>query len=327
MINADAHLVADLFGELEQKKCRAGFGDALVELGEQNRDVVVLTADLAGSTNVEGFADRYPDRFFQVGVAEQNMMGVAAGLALAGKIPFTASYATFSPGRSWDQLRVSVAYTQANVKVVGAHAGLSVGPDGATHQALEDLAITRVLPNLTVLAPCDYQQTIKAVHAIAELDGPCYLRFGRTATPAFTTADTPFDIGRADVLRDGDDLTILACGPLVYEALLAAEHLHAQQVEARVLNCHTVKPLDVSAVVAAAQQTGALLTVEEHQIHGGLGGAVAETLALHAPTPLEMVAMPDHFGESGPPEELLTKWELTAPAIVEKAQRALDRKN
>jgi transketolase len=287
---------------------------------------VVLTGDLAGSTKVDTFRDRYPDRFFQVGVAEQNMMGIAAGLALSGKIPFTASYATFSPGRSWDQLRVSVAYTQANVKVVGAHAGLSVGPDGATHQALEDLAITRVLPNLTVVVPCDYQQTIKAVHALAAIEGPCYLRFGRTATPAFTTVDSPFRIGKIEVLRDGDDLTILACGPLVYEALLAAEQLHTHQVEARVLNCHTVKPLDVPAVIAAAQQTGAIVTVEEHQIHGGLGGAVAETLAQHAPAPVEIVAMPNQFGESGPPKELLTKFGLTAPAIVESAHRALARK-
>ncbi len=325
-MTADAHLIDPLFDAPEQKACRAGFGDALVQLGERNEDVVVLTGDLADSTKVDAFQERYPDRFFEVGVAEQNMMGIAAGLALAGKIPFTSSYATFSPGRSWDQLRVSVVYTGANVKVVGAHAGLSVGPDGATHQALEDLAMTRVLPNLTVVVPCDYEETVKATHALAEHDGPCYMRFGRSQTPAFTTKDTPFRIGRAEVLRDGDDLTIVACGPLVYEALLAAERLHAGQVEARVLNCHTIKPLDLAAVTAAANETGALVTVEEHQVHGGLGGAVAEVLAQQAPTPLEMVAMPDHFGESGTPEELLATWGLTAPTIVERARRVLTRK-
>jgi transketolase len=307
--------------------CRAGFGAALVEAGEGNADVVVLTGDLAESTKVDGFRDRFPQRFFEVGVAEQNMMGIAAGLALTGKIPFLASYATFSPGRSWDQFRVSVAYSGANVKVAGAHAGLSVGPDGATHQALEDIAITRVLPNLTVVVPCDYQQTMRVVHALAGLDGPAYLRFGRTTTPVFTTVETPFEIGRAETLRHGDALTIAACGPLLYEALRAAEQLHADGIEARVLDCHTVKPLDAEAIVAAANETGALVTVEEHQITGGLGGAIAETLARHAPCPVEMVAMPDHFGESGPPDALLAKWGLTAPAIASAAHRVLARKD
>ncbi|MGI8451518.1 MAG: transketolase family protein [Streptosporangiaceae bacterium] len=326
MISRDAHLVAGPFGELEQKACRAGFGDALAALGEDDENIVVLTGDLAESTKVDGFRDRFGDRFFEAGVAEQNMMGIAAGLALAGKIPFLSSYATFSPGRSWDQFRVSVAYTGANVKVAGAHAGLSVGPDGATHQALEDIAITRVLPGVTVVVPCDYHETIKATRAIAARQGPAYLRFGRTTTPVFTTPDSPFQIGRAEILRDGGDLAIVACGPLVYEALLAARDLHGEGIEARVINSHTIKPLDIATLTAAARETGGIVTVEEHQIHGGLGGAVAEALAAHHPAPVEMVAMPDHFGESGPPGELLAKWGLTAPSIADAAHRVLTRK-
>ncbi len=327
MIVTEAHLVEGLFErELPSKAPRDGFGDGLVVLGERNPDVVVLTGDLADSTRVSAFRDRFPDRFFQVGVAEQNMMGIAAGLAICGKIPFCSSYATFSPGRNWDQLRVSVCYSEANVKVAGAHAGLSVGPDGATHQALEDIAITRVLPNMTVVVPCDYHQTLKATIALAEHRGPAYFRFGRERTPIFTTPETPFELGRAQVLRHGSDLTIVACGPLVLEALKAARTLAAEGIEARVLNCHTIKPLDVEALVAAARETGALVTVEEHQIHGGLGSAVAEALALHHPAPMEMVAMPDSFGESGRAEELLEKWGLTAPAIVERARRVLRRR-
>ncbi|MGH3404272.1 MAG: transketolase family protein [Streptosporangiaceae bacterium] len=326
MIPAHAHLVPGLFGVLDQKSCRAGFGDALTDLGEEDQNIVVLTGDLAESTKVDGFRDRFPARFFEAGVAEQNMMGIAAGLALAGKTPFLSSYATFSPGRSWDQFRVSVAYTGANVKVAGAHAGLSVGPDGATHQAMEDIAITRVLPGVTVVVPCDYCEAVKATRAIAARHGPAYMRFGRTATPAFTTPDSPFEIGRAEVLCDGGDLAIVACGPLVYEALLAARQLHSEGIEARVINSHTIKPLDVAALTAAAAETGAIVTVEEHQVHGGLGGAVAEVLAAHHPAPVEMVAMPDHFGESGPPGELLAKWGLTAPSIAGAARRVLARK-
>jgi transketolase len=327
VIATEARLAEGLFErELASRAPRDGFGDGLVILGERNPAVVVLTGDLADSTRVSGFRDRFPDRFFQVGVAEQNMMGIAAGLAICGKIPFCSSYATFSPGRNWDQLRVSVCYSEANVKVAGAHAGLSVGADGATHQALEDIAITRVLPNMTVVVPCDYHQTLKATIALAEHRGPAYFRFGRERTPVFTTPETPFELGRAQMLRHGSDLTIVACGPLVLEALKAARALAAEGIEARVLNFHTIKPLDVETLVAAARETGALVTVEEHQVHGGLGSAVAEALALHHPAPIEMVAMPDSFGESGRAEELLEKWGLTAPAIVERARRVLMRR-
>lgn len=326
MISPSARLVADLFGELEMKAGRAGFGDALVRLGAVNEDVVVLTADLAESTKVDGFRDKFPGRFFQVGVAEQNMMGIAAGLALTAKVPFISSYATFSPGRNWDQFRVSVAYSNANVKIAGAHAGLSVGPDGATHQALEDIAITRVLPGVVVVVPCDYHEAVRVTEAFAAYQGPAYLRFGRASTPVFTTPQSPFEIGRANVLRNGTDVAIIGCGPPLYEALKAAERLASEQIQARVINCHTIKPLDVETIVNAAGDTGAIVTVEEHQIIGGLGGAVAEALAQHLPTPVEMVAMPDHFGESGTADELLEKWGLTAPSIVAAAKRAIARK-
>ncbi|MFZ0217697.1 MAG: transketolase C-terminal domain-containing protein [Candidatus Dormiibacterota bacterium] len=326
MTTLETALVGDVTGELPKKGCRAGFGQALVELGEQLPEVVALTGDLADSTRVAPFAEAYPKRFFDMGVAEQNMMGVAAGLAIAGKVPFLTSYATFSPGRNWDQFRVAVAYTQANVKVVGAHAGLSVGPDGATHEALEDLAMVRVLPGVTVVVPCDYEQARLATHALARHRGPAYIRFGRENTPVFTTPDTPFELGRAQVFREGSDLTIVGCGPLVHEALLAAAQLAEEGISARVVNCHTLKPLDVETLVRCAEETGAIVTVEEHQVTGGLGGAVAEALGEHRPTPMERVGMPDSFGESGKAAELLEKWGLTAPAIVRKAKSVVARR-
>jgi transketolase len=327
MIDVVATLVARDGGEVERKGCRTGFGQALLELAEQRSDVVVLTGDLADSTRVVKFGQQFPERFFDVGVAEQNMMGIAAGLALTGKVPFLTSYATFSPGRNWDQFRVSVAYTQANVKVVGAHAGLSVGPDGATHEALEDIAIVRVLPGVVVVVPCDYEQARQATHTLAEHVGPAYIRFGREDTPVVTTTETGFELGRAQLFREGGDVSLLACGPLVYEALRAADELARDGIEAQVLNVHTIKPLDVDAILRCADETGALVTVEEHQVHGGLGGAVAEALALHRPTPLEMVGMPDSFGESGKAAELLDKWGLTAPAIVDRARRVMARRD
>ncbi|MGH7922862.1 MAG: transketolase family protein [Candidatus Dormibacteraceae bacterium] len=319
-------IATDLHGELPRKGCRAGFGQALVELGGASEDVVVLTGDLADSTRVAPFAKAYPKRFFDMGVAEQNMMGTAAGLAIAGKVPFLTSYATFSPGRNWDQFRVSVAYTRANVKVVGAHAGLSVGPDGATHEALEDLAMVRVLPGVTVVVPCDFEQARLATHALAAHRGPAYIRFGREDTPVFTSAQTPFQLGRAQLFKDGSDVTLAACGPLVFEALLAAEALAREGISARVINVHTLKPIDVDALQRCASETGCLVTVEEHQVTGGLGGAVAEVLGEHCPVPLERVGMPDSFGESGGASQLLQKWGLTAPAIVTKARRVVARK-
>ena len=319
-------LDVDLHADLPVKGCRAGFGQALVELGESNPNVVALTGDLADSTRVAPFAKAYPSRFFDMGVAEQNMMGVAAGLSLGGKIPFLTSYATFSPGRNWDQFRVSVAYTGANVKVVGAHAGLSVGPDGATHEALEDLAMVRVLPGVTVVAPCDYEQARLATHALAAHRGPAYIRFGREDTPVFTSPDTPFELGQAQVFREGSDVTLFACGPLCFEALLAAEALDRVGISARVVNVHTLKPIDVDTVVDSVSRTGCAVTVEEHQITGGLGGTVAEVLGEHYPAPLERVGMPDSFGESGTARQLLEKWGLTAPAIVEKGNKVVARK-
>lgn len=327
MIDVVATLVARDGEVVERKGCRTGFGQALVELAERRSDVVVLTGDLADSTRVAKFGEKFPERFFDVGVAEQNMMGLAAGLALTGKVPFLTSYATFSPGRNWDQFRVSVAYTQANVKVVGAHAGLSVGPDGATHEALEDIAIVRVLPGVVVVVPCDFEQARQATHALAEHVGPAYIRFGREDTPVLTTTETGFELGKAQLFRDGGDVSLVACGPLVYEALRAADELARDGIEARVLNVHTIKPLDVDAIARCARETGAIVTVEEHQVHGGLGGAVAEALAQHRPAPMEMVGMPDSFGESGKAAELLDKWGLTSPAIVRAARRVVERRD
>lgn len=312
--------------DVEQIPTRNGYGDALVELGKEDERVVVLTGDLAESTRAHLFQKAYPKRFFECGVAEQNMMGVAAGLALSGKIPFVSSYAVFVPGRNWDQLRVSVCYTNANVKVAGAHAGISVGPDGATHQALEDIAITRVLPNLTVIVPCDYHETKKTTKALAKMKGPAYFRFAREKTPVITTEKTPFVIGKALVMREGKDLTIAACGPLVYEALVAAEHLAKKNISCEVLNCHTLKPFDEKTLITSVKKTKACVTVEEHQITGGLAGAVAETLGRNAPVPVENIGMPNSFGESGEPKELLEKYGMTAKDIIKAVQKALKRK-
>jgi transketolase len=312
--------------DVEQAGTRDGYGQGLIELGEKNPNVVVLTADLAESTRVEEFGKKYPERFVECGVAEQNMMGIAAGLALSGKIPYVSSYAVFSPGRSWDQLRVSVCYTQANVKVAGAHTGISVGPDGATHQALEDIAIVRVLPNIVVEVPCDVHEARKTTLASADHKGPFYFRFGREKTPIITTAETPFEIGKVITLRDGDDVSIVACGPLVYQSLLAAEQLATEGISARVINNHTIKPIDKLGLAKAAKETGAIVTVEEHQITGGLGGAVAEALGESYPVPIERVGMPDTFGESGNPAELYEKYGMSISKIKEAAKSVIKKK-
>lgn len=326
MLHPDAHLHPHaLLPTADMIPTRNGYGDALVELGTNNPDIFVLTGDLAESTRAHLFQRAFPDRFVECGVAEQNMMGVAAGLAYAGKIPFVSSYAVFVPGRNWDQLRVSVCYGNANVKIAGAHAGISVGPDGATHQALEDLAITRVLPNLVVVVPCDYEETRKCTRAFAAHTGPCYFRFAREKTPVITTPDTPFEIGKAYRCREGSDVTIAACGPLLHEALLAAETLSTRGIEADVLNCHTLKPFDEQTLVASVKKTGACVTVEEHQTIGGLFGAVSETLARLHPTPVEAIGMNNRFGESGEPDELLTKYGMRATDIVRAAERAISR--
>lgn len=304
---------------------RDGYGQALVELGKQNERIVALTADLAESTRVADFRAAFPERFFQCGVAEQNMMGIAAGLALSGFIPFLTSYAVFSPGRSWDQLRVSVCYSNANVKIIGAHSGISVGPDGATHQALEDIAMTRVLPNLVVIAPCDVHETRKATLAAAAYKGPVYIRFGRDKTPVVTQESTPFEIGKASVLQTGTDVSIIACGPLVAEALLAAQTLATQGISAEVINCSTIKPLDEETLTKSLKKTKCCVTVEEHQITGGLFGAIAEFTSRVIPTPIEPVGMPNSFGESGEPAELLAAYGMDQAAILAAVKRVLKR--
>lgn len=312
--------------DIEQVPTRNGYGEGVVELGEENENVMVLTADLAGSTKVSDFQKKYPERFLEMGIAEQNMMGVAAGLSWEGKIPFVSSYAVFSPGRNWDQLRVSVAYSKANVKVAGAHAGISVGPDGATHQALEDIAITRVLPNMTVVVPCDYLETKKATIALGRMEGPVYFRFAREKTPVFTTEHTPFQVGKAEIFKEGTDVAIIGSGPVLYNGMLAAMELEKEGISCMVINNHTIKPIDAETIIAAAKQCGAVVTIEEHQTMGGCGSAVAEVLALNHPVPIEMVGVQDHFGESGEPQELLEAFHMTAPYIAKAVQRVLKRK-
>lgn len=329
-------LAKNLFSpDIAQAPTRNGYGEGVIEAGKKNKNVVVLCCDLTESTRSQGFKDAFPDRFVEIGVAEQNMMGVAAGMALEGKIPFCSSYAVFSPGRNWDQVRVSVCYNEANVKIVGAHAGISVGPDGATHQALEDIAITRVLPHMTVLSPCDAIEARKATIAAAELNGPVYIRFAREKTPIMTTEKTPFTIGKAEVFKQGRDVTIIATGPLVYEALLAAKkaeggwrktEVRSQIADCEVINCHTIKPLDIKTILKSVRKTRAVVTVEEHQITGGLGGAVAEMLVKNFPVPMEMVGMQDTFGESGQPNELLHKYEMDSRAIAGAVKRVLRHK-
>lgn len=327
MINPRAYLNPHLLSDkVEKIPTRNGYGDALVSLGEQDERIVVLTADLAESTRALAFQKKFPSRFIECGVAEQNMVGVAAGLALSGKIPFASSYATFVPGRAWDQLRVSVCYTGANVKIAGAHSGISVGPDGATHQALEDIAMVRPLPHLTILVPCDYEETRKATFAAAKHKGPVYLRFTREKTAIITTAKTPFVIGQSTLMRSGKHVTIVACGPLVYEALIAAEALAQKGIEAEVINASSIKPFDEKTLLKSIKKTGCCVTVEEHQITGGLFGVVSETLARHYPAPIEPIGMPNTFGESGEPSELLEKYGMTSEQIVKATKRVIKRR-
>lgn len=316
------NLVNDLI-KVEKKATRDGFGEAMMMLGRNNKNVVVVTGDLGESMKVDEFEKLYPERFVQVGVAEQNMMGVAAGMALSGKIPFAVSYAVFNPGRNWDQMRVSVCYTNANVKIVGEHTGVTVGPDGATHQALEDIAMTRVLPNLMVVVPADYEQAKKATIAIALHRGPVYLRLTRPKTVCFTTATTPFELGKAQVLREGKEVTIFACGVLVYEALLAAEELK-NEVDVEVVNVHTIKPIDEETVVRSAKKTGKVITLEDHQINGGLGGAIAEVLGEKCPTKMIRMGMKDSFGESGEPKELLAKYGLNKDGVIKVVRKIIN---
>lgn len=325
-ISPRAALASDIYGSVQKVPARDGFGHGLVELGAKDKNVVVLCADLTDSTRTGWFKEKYPERFIECGIAEQNMMAVAAGLSIEGKIPYLSTYAVFCPGRTWDQLRVSVCYDKRNVKLSGAHAGISVGPDGATHQALEDIAITRCLPNLTVLAPCDWLEAKKATIAAHSHAGPVYIRFGREKVPTITTEKTPFKIGRAEIFRDGEDVCVIACGSLVYEALVAAKELEKDGIDAMVINSHSVKPIDAKTISEAAKKTGCVVTAEEHQVTGGLGGAVAEVLAENYPVPMKRVGIPDKFGESGTPEELMAKYRLTSAGIIAAVKETVKRK-
>lgn len=321
-MNKPAHLSKDIFtSKIELIPTRDGYGDGVVEAGKDNDDIVILSADLTDSTRSNGFEEAFPKRFIEIGVAEQNMAGIGAGLALSGKIPFIASYATFSPGRNWDQIRVSICYSNANVKIVGAHAGLSVGPDGATHQALEDIAITRVLPNMTVLVPSDYEEARKATIAAAKHKGPVYLRLARAESAAFTTKETKFEIGKAQVFMEGKDLTIISAGPILYEAMKAAQELGLKYgISCEVINMATIKPLDKNTIMKSAEKTRMVMTVEEHQIHGGLGGAIAEVLAQNSQVPLKIIGVEDTFGESGEYKKLWEKYGLSSDHIVNEVR-------
>jgi transketolase len=314
-------------GELKSVPTRNGFGEGLIEAGKRNKNVLAICADLAESTRMEGFKKAYPAQYLEIGVAEQMLVAMAGGLAAAGKIPWIASYAMFNPGRSWEQVRTIMALNETNVKIAGAHAGVSVGPDGATHQAIEDIAIMRVIPHMTVVVPCDSVQTKKATIALSERFGPVYLRFAREKSPIVTTDATPFEVGKAQTFRDGNDVAIVACGILVYNALVAADELAREDgIDARVINNHTIKPMDEDTIVSAARECGAVVTVEEHQVHGGMGSAVAETLAAKAPTPIEFVGVQDRFGQSGDPAELIEYYGMGTAAIKDAVRRAYARK-
>ncbi|MFH1769523.1 MAG: transketolase family protein [Parcubacteria group bacterium] len=329
MINSNAKLAIGVFGKETPEfiPIRDGYGKGVVEAGQKDERIVVLCADLTESTRSHWFKEQFPERFIEMGVAEQNLATVGAGLAGYGKIPFIASYATFSPGRNWEQIRTTACLNDLPVKVVGAHAGVSVGPDGATHQALEDIALMRVLPGMTVVIPCDAIETHKATLALAHDDKhPGYLRLAREKSPVITTQDTPFEIGKAEIFREGDDVTLIACGPLVYNALVAAEELSKENINATVINNHTIKPLDEQTIIDSAKKTGAVVTIEEHQIAGGLGSAIAELLSQHQPTPQEFIGMKDTFGESGTPEELYKHFGLDSESIKEAVKKVLSRK-
>ena len=331
MLNDELKLAQNIFDKPAEAPTRDGFGKALLELGETEPRVVVLCADLAESTRALAFKEKYPERYIELGVAEQNLATVASGLANYGKIPFIASYATFSPGRNNEQIRTTISLNNVPVKIMGMHAGVSVGPDGATHQALEDIALMRVQPNMTVVSPCDAEEARKAIHAAAEYAGPVYVRFGREKTPIMTTADTPFELGKANVLwtpESGDkpQTAIFATGPLVYQSLCAARQLEKDGIAVSVVNMHTIKPLDRDTVVTEARAAGAVVTVEEHQIAGGFGSTIAEALAQECPLPLEFVGVLDRFGQSGTPNELLKEYGMDTQSIIAAVKKVIARK-
>ena len=314
------------FEILGNKDTRSGFGEGLSELGKINQDVVALCADLTGSLKMDAFQKEHPERFFQVGIAEANMMGMAAGMTIGGKIPYTGTFANFSTGRVYDQIRQSIAYSQKNVKICASHAGLTLGEDGATHQILEDIGMMRMLPNMTVIVPADFNQTKQATIAIAKHYGPVYLRFGRPVMPIFVKPDAEFIIGKADVLQEGTDVTIIACGHLVWKSIEAAKILSEQGISVELINMHTIKPLDAAAILKSVAKTSCVVTAEEHMRNGGLGEAVAQVLGEHFPRPHEFVAVNDTFGESGSPMELMTKYGIDTQNVVAAALKAISRK-
>ncbi len=314
------------FSFAEKKDTRSGFGAGLHELGKADSNVVALCADLTGSLKMDAFKKDFPDRFFQVGIAEANMMGLAAGMTIGGKIPFTGTFANFSTGRVYDQIRQSIAYSGKNVKICASHAGLTLGEDGATHQILEDIGMMKMLPGMTVIVPCDYNQTKAATIALGKHVGPAYLRFGRPSWPIFMAADRPFTIGKADKLIDGTDVTIFATGHMVWLAIEAEAALAEKGIRAEVINIHTIKPLDIEAILASVQKTKCVVTCEEHQINGGLGDSVAQVLSRFYPAPQEFVAVNDSFGESGTPTQLLTKYGLSTEQIIKASEKVIVRK-
>ena len=314
------------FNNINKKPTRDGYGEGLVAAGEKNSEVVALGADITASVRVDWFRDRFPDRFLSIGIAEQNQMGIAAGLSLAGKVPFVTNYGVFLAGRAWDQIRTTVCYANLNVKLGGAHGGISVGPDGATHQALEEISIMRCLPNTKVVVPADSNETRKAILAAAEMYGPVYIRFGREKVPSITSDDTPFEFGKAYCVREGTDVALIACGVMVYESLVAAEALAKEGISAMVINNHTIKPLDEATLLEAARITGAVVTAEEHQVAGGMGSAVLELLAQNHPVPAKMVGVYDRFGSSGDPDVLMKEFGLVSANIVEAAKQVIKRK-
>jgi transketolase len=324
---AAMHLVDYRAGDVKQAPTRNGFGEGLIEAGARDGNVLGICADLSESTRFEGFKKAHPEQYIEIGVSEQLLVAMAGGLASVGKIPWIASYAMFNPGRSWEQVRTIMALNETNVKIAGAHAGVSVGPDGATHQAIEDIAIMRVIPHMTVVVPCDAEQTKKATLALSERWGPVYLRFGREKSAVITTAETPFEVGVAQTFREGGDVAIVACGILVYNALVAADELSREDgIECRVVNNHTVKPMDEDAILDAARACGVVVTVEEHQKHAGMGSRVAEILAQKHPAPIEFVGVDDRFGQSGDPAELIEHYGMGVSAIKDAVRRALVRK-
>ena len=311
---------------LGNKDTRSGFGEGLAELGDENENVVALCADLTGSLKMNAFQNAHPNRFFQVGIAEANMMSLAAGMTIGGKIPFTGTFANFSTGRVYDQIRQSIAYSKKNVKICASHAGLTLGEDGATHQILEDIGMMRMLPNMTVVVPADFNQTKQATKAIAEHDGPVYLRFGRPVMPIFIKPNTPFVIGKAQTIYEGSDVTIIACGHMVWKSIEAVEELKKKGISVDLINMHTIKPLDHSAILDSVRKTGCIVTAEEHMANGGLGEAVAQVLSRNYPCPQEFVAVNDSFGESGKPMDLMDKYGIGTSNIVSAVERVLERK-